>query len=55
MLKQYYGKTELHNAVIDLINLAGLLDEQGSHSASMKLITVVITAVDALKALSDKT
>jgi len=55
MLKQYFGKQELHRAVIDLINLARILDEQGSHSASMKLMMVVSTAGDALKALNDKT
>ena len=55
MLKQCFGKLELLNAVIDLINLARLLDEQGSHSASMKLMVVVSTAADALKALNEKT
>jgi len=55
MLEQCFGKPELHKAVIDLINLAGILDEQGSHSASMKLIMVVSTAADALKALNEKT
>ena len=55
MLKQYFGKQELFKAVINLINLAGVLDEQGSHSASMKLMIVVSTAADALKALSEKT
>jgi len=54
MLKQYFGKPELFNAVVDLINLAGLLDEQGSHSASMKLMVVVSTAADALEALDEK-
>ena len=54
MLKQYFGKPELHKAVIDLINLARVLDEQGSHSASMKLMMFVSTAGDALKALTDK-
>ncbi len=55
MLEQCSGKPELRKAVIDLINLAGILDEQGSHSASMKLIMVVSTAADALKALNEKT
>ena len=55
MLEQCFGKPELRKAVIDLINLAGILDEQGSHSASMKLILVVSTAADALKALNEKT
>ena len=54
MLKQYYGKPELYNAIIDLINLAGVLDDRGSHSASMKLMIVVSTAADALKALNEK-
>ena len=55
MLKQLFGKKELLKAVIDLINLARVLDEQGSHSASMKLMVVVSTAGDALKALEEKT
>ena len=55
MLKQFFGKPELRKAVIDLINLARILDEQGSHSASMKLMKVVSTAADALKALNEKT
>jgi hypothetical protein len=55
MLKQYFGKPELRKAVIDLINLARILDEQGSHSASMKLMKVVSTAGDAFKALNEKT
>ena len=54
MLEQCFGKPELRKAVIDLINLARVLDEQGSHSASMKLMMVVSTAGDALKALTDK-
>ncbi|MHA1107005.1 MAG: hypothetical protein ACTSPN_15025, partial [Promethearchaeota archaeon] len=55
MLKQLFGKPELLKAVVDLINLARVLDEQGSHSASMKLMVVVSTAGDALKALREKT
>jgi hypothetical protein len=54
MLKQLFGKPELLKAVIDLINLAGLLDEQGSRSASMKLLIVISTAADALKALNER-
>ena len=53
MLKQLFGKKELLTAVTDLINLAALLDEQGSHSASMKLMAVVSTAGDALKPLNE--
>ena len=52
LLRQRFGKPDLLQAVIDLINLAALLDEQGCHSASMKLIIVVSTAADALKDLT---
>ncbi len=54
MLKEYFEKPELRKAVIDLINLAGLFEEQGSHSASMRLIMVVSTAADALKNLNER-
>ncbi len=49
LLKEYFGKPDLLKAVVDLINLAGILDEQGSHSACIKLMKVVTIAVDALK------
>lgn len=49
LLKKRFGKPDLRRAVVDLINLAGVLDEQGSHSACMKLMRVVIIATDALK------
>lgn len=49
LLKQHFGKPDLLKAVVDLINLAGVLEEQGCHSASMKLIKVVSIAADALK------
>ena len=52
LVRQRFGKPDLLQAVIDLINLAALLDEQGCHSASMKLIIVVSTAADALKDLT---
>lgn len=52
LLRQRFGKPDLLQAVIDLINLAALLDEQGCHSASMKLIIVVSTAADTLKDLT---
>ena len=54
MLEQYYGKPELRDTVVDLIILARSLDERGAHSASMKLITIVSNAADALKVLNDK-
>ena len=52
LVRQRFEKPDLLQAVIDLINLAALLDEQGCHSASMKLIIVVSTAADALKDLT---
>ncbi len=54
MLKQYFGKLELRKAVIDLINLAGVFEEQGFHAASMRLMMVVSIAADALKELNDR-
>jgi len=52
LLKERFGKPDLLKAVVDLINLAGVLDEQGSHSACMKLMKVVSIAADALKEAS---
>ena len=49
LLKEHFGKPDLLKAVVDLINLAGVLDDQGSHSASMKLMVVVSIAAEALK------
>ena len=49
LLKERFGKLDLRKAVIDLINLAGVLEEQGSHSACIKLMKVVVIATDALK------
>jgi hypothetical protein len=49
MLKERFGKPDLLKAVVDLINLAGILEKEGCHSASMKLILVASTAADALK------
>jgi len=49
LLKKRFGKPDLLKAVVDLINLAGVLDEQGSHSACIKLMKVVVIATDALK------
>ena len=41
MLNQYVGKPDLLKAVVDLINLAGVLEKQGSHSASFKLMIAI--------------
>lgn len=49
LLKEQYGKPELKKAVVDLINLAAVLEEQGSKKASLRLIIAVSSAADALK------
>lgn len=51
-LEEYFGQPDLLNAVVDLINFAGLLREQGSPTASMAIIEVVATAADALQELN---
>ncbi len=49
LLKERFGKPDLLKTVVDLINLAGVLVEQGSHSACINLMKVVVIATDALK------
>lgn len=51
LLRKYFGKEELFNAVIDLINLAALLEKEGSPKAAVKLMGVAIIATDELKKL----
>jgi len=35
LLRQHFGKPDLLKAVVELINLAGVLEEKGCHSASI--------------------
>jgi len=49
LLNKHFGKPDLLKAVVDLINLAGVLEKKGCHSASMKIIQVVSIAADDLK------
>lgn len=49
MLRERFGKPDLLQAVVDLINLASVLEDQGSPAAAMKLIIAVSIAADALK------
>ena len=49
MLAQYAGKLDLLPAVVDLINLAGVLEKQGSHSASFKLMIAISSVAKYLK------
>ena len=51
-MRQSFGKHDLDNAVIDLINLAGLLREQNSPKAAIQLIKVVAIAADELEKLN---
>lgn len=54
MLREYYGKQDLIQAIIELLNLAVLLDKQGCRSASLKMIIVATSATDALEDLNRK-
>lgn len=47
-LEEHFGQPDLRQAIIDLINLAGILKDQGSPTASLGLIKVVAIAADAL-------
>ena len=49
LLKERFGKPDLINAVLDLLNLATILDKQGYHSAAIKIITAACYAADGLK------
>ena len=52
ILKQSFGKPDLINAVVDLINLAGILkEEQHSPKAAKQLMRVVAIAAEALEEL----
>ena len=48
-LAEYFGLPSLFDAVVDLLNLAGILDQEGAHTASLEIIGVVCTAADALQ------
>lgn len=47
-LKQLFGQPDLLKAVVELINLAAILDKEGCPKAAMALIEVVATAANAL-------
>lgn len=49
LLEQRFGKPDLINAVMDLLNLATILDKQGCHSAAIKIITAACYTADGLK------
>ena len=55
MLREYFGKRNLVQAVEALLTLACFLDiKKGCHSASMKIIEVVNSATKGLEALINK-
>ena len=54
LLREYFGKPDLVDAVLELINLAFFLDKKGCHSASEKIIKVVASATEAINALKNK-
>jgi len=54
ILRKYYGKQDLIQAITELLNLAVLLDKQGCHSASIKMLIVATSATDALEDLNKK-
>ena len=53
LLREYFEKQELVQAVQDLIKLAFFLDKKGCHAASKKIIKVVESATEALNALKN--
>lgn len=46
-LAEYFGQPSLFNAVIDLLNLAGILEQEGAPTASTEIMELVATAADA--------
>ena len=53
-LEDIFESPELFKAVVDIINLANLLEQEGSPTASFALITVIASAAEPLKKLNDK-
>ena len=54
LLKQYFGKPTLPLAIIELLKLSNVLNDQGHESAALAIIVVVCSAADAMKELSAK-
>jgi len=49
LLRERFGKPDLINAVLDLLNLAVILDEKGCHSAALKIVIATSITADNLK------
>jgi hypothetical protein len=54
MLKEYYGKQGLPDAILELIRLSVVLDEKGCKSAAMKILLVATSAADELEKLKNE-
>ena len=54
MLKEYYGKQGLPDAILELIRLSVVLDEKGCKSAAMKILIVAASAADELEKLKNE-
>ena len=54
MLKEYYGKQGLPDAILELIRLSVMLDEKGCKSAAMKILIVAASAADELEKLKNE-
>jgi hypothetical protein len=53
-LAECFGQPSLFNAVVDLINLSGILEQEGAHTASLEIIELVATAANALQEVTKK-
>ena len=52
-LAENFGQPSLFTAVVDLLNLAGILEQEGAHTASLEIIELVATAADPLQELTN--
>jgi hypothetical protein len=53
-LSEYFGKPDLLQAVVDLLNLASLLEKEGAPTAALGIIMVVATAAEPLQEMTKK-
>lgn len=51
-LAECFGQPNLYTAVVDLLNLSGILEQEGAHTASLEIIELVATAAEALQKLT---
>jgi hypothetical protein len=53
-LAECFGQPSLFDAVVDLLNLAGILEQEGAHTAALEIIELVATAADALQEVTKR-